>query len=51
MIIIKIISSELLDTIKGVSSVPVWTGIAIAALIVFLSGVIEGITNPRGCQG
>lgn len=28
----------------------VWGGIAIAAAIVFLSGVIEGFTNPGRCN-
>lgn len=36
-----------LEKINGGS---VWTGIAIAAIIVFLSGVLEGFTNPGGCN-
>lgn len=51
MINLKEIKEEKLDTIKGGMSVsPVWIGIGIAALVVFISGVIEGITNPGRCS-
>ena len=41
------IKDEKLDKIKGGMSIsPVWIGIGIAALVVFLSGVIEGLTKP-----
>ena len=45
------IKKEKLEQIKGGSVITVWTGIAISALIVFISGVIEGITNPKECNG
>lgn len=39
-----------LEKIKGGAAVTVWTGIAIAAIVIFISGVIEGITNPERCN-
>ena len=36
-----------LENIKGGFSV--WMGIGIEAVVVFLSGVLEGITNPSKC--
>lgn len=41
------IQSDELDKVVGGGSV--WIGVAVAAVIVFLSGVIEGITNPGRC--
>ena len=38
------------EKIKG-GALSVWAGIAISALIVFFSGVIQGITNPERCNG
>jgi hypothetical protein len=51
VIIIKRIQEEQLETIKGGNSplFTVWTGVAIAAIVVFISGVIDGITNPNRC--
>ena len=37
-----------LEQIKG--GVFGWTVIGISAIIVFLAGVFEGITNPNPCQ-
>lgn len=37
-----------LDNITGGFSV--WGGIAIAAIVIFISGVIEGFTNPGRCS-
>ena len=48
---IKEIDQEDLDKIKGGAVVSIWTGIVIAAIVVFISGVIEGITNPERCHG
>lgn len=45
------ISDEQLETINGGGSAAIWIGIGIAALTVFISGVIEGITNPKSCTG
>ncbi len=45
------IKKDALHEIKGGGAITIWTGIAISALIVFLSGVIEGITNPKECNG
>ena len=52
----KVISMKQLDvamqeSIQGGAMISVWTGIVIAALAVFLSGLIEGITNPERCNG
>ncbi len=41
-------NKELEQIVGGGCSV--WVGIAIAAVIVFLSGVIEGFTNPGRCS-
>ena len=43
MIIIKVIKEEQLENIKGGATISVWTGIAIAAIVVFISGIIEGL--------
>ncbi len=40
-----------LETIKGGTSTPIITGIIVAAIVTFISGIIEGISNPRGCSG
>ena len=45
----KDIDKKDLENITGGFSV--WVGIGIAALVVFLSGVLEGITNPDKCRG
>lgn len=44
------IKQEELDKIKGGTSITIWTGMAIAAIVIFLSGVIEGLTNPGECK-
>ena len=45
------ISDDNLDRIKGGTiSETIWTGIAIASLTIFISGIIKGITNPGGCS-
>lgn len=46
MIKITRIDNEKLEKIQGGATISVWAGIAIAAIIVFLSGVIEGLTKP-----
>ena len=50
MINITTLSTTQLEKIKGGATITVWTGIAIAAIVIFLSGVIEGITNPEKCN-
>jgi len=47
---IKRIKKEELDNIKGGAMISVWTGIVITSIVVFISGVIEGITNPERCK-
>ncbi len=48
----KKIESTELEKIKGGEAISaVWIGIAVAAVLVFISGVIEGITNPEKCNG
>lgn len=51
MVKLKKIEEEDLEKIKGGEAVSIWIGIAIAAIVVFISGVIEGITNPERCNG
>ena len=51
MIKIKAIEANKLDEIKGGATISVWTGIVISAIVIFLSGVIDGITNPERCKG
>lgn len=46
---IKKLDEQQLETIKGGSVPYVWIGIAVATLLIFLSGVIDGITNPKEC--
>lgn len=51
MVKISKISEENLEKIKGGATISVWTGIAIAAVVIFLSGVIDGlINNPGRCN-
>ena len=38
-----------LETIKGGTSFSVWTGIIVSTIVIFVSGLIEGITNPSKC--
>ena len=49
MIRIRTILNKDLETIKGGTSVSVWTGIIVSAIVIFVSGLIEGITNPSKC--
>lgn len=48
---IEIIKDPELEKIKGGATITVWTGVIITAIVIFLSGVIEGITNPKSCNG
>jgi len=50
VISIKILKNDELDNIKGGSATVIWVGLAITAVIVFASGLIEGITNPERCN-
>ncbi len=49
----KEIESCKLDKINGgmTTAAAVMIGVGITAFIVFLSGIIEGITNPERCNG
>ena len=47
--IVKEADNQLVE-IKGGTVPYVWIGIAVAAVIVFLSGIIDGISNPKGCE-
>ena len=47
----KTIEIDKLENIKGGATISVTTEIIIATIVIFLSGVIEGITNPKGCEG
>ena len=50
-VVIKIVKLEeaQLETIKGGAVPYIWIGIAVAALIIFLSGVVDGTANPKEC--
>lgn len=50
VISIKKISDEKLEKINGGGSSAIWIGLAIAAVTVFISGVIEGVSNPKSCN-
>lgn len=48
----KRIDEENLEKVKGGEGASaVLIGIAVAAALVFISGIIEGITNPERCNG
>mgnify|MGYP006916118035 CR=1 FL=1 len=40
------IEDEKLEKIKGGTTVSIWTGIVVTAIVVFISGVIEGLIKP-----
>ena len=50
--VIKIekISDEKLEKINGGGSSAIWIGLAIAAVTVFISGIIDGIAHPKSCD-
>ena len=50
LINIKKISVSELEKIKGGASISITTGLVVAAIVVFLTGIIEGITNPERCK-
>jgi len=50
VIAIRNLTVKELESIKGGEGFTIWMGLGIAALIIFLSGVIEGITNPEACK-
>jgi len=47
---IKKISDENLEKINGGGSAAIWIGLAITAITVFLSGIVDGVTNPKSCD-
>lgn len=51
MINITNIAKKDLEKIKGGATLTIGAGLIIAAAIVFVSGIIEGITNPERCHG
>lgn len=46
---IQSLKNEDLENIKGGTSITVWSGIVCASIIIFISGIIEGLTNPGKC--
>lgn len=50
MINIQALKDEELEKINGGSATAIWIGLAVTAVVVFISGVIEGITNPERCN-
>lgn len=49
VITIKNLSTGELEKVKG-GGITVLGGLGIAALVIFICGVIEGITNPKECS-
>ncbi len=47
---INSVSEEKLEKIEGGGAAAIWIGIAISAAVIFISGVIEGFTNPKACE-
>lgn len=48
----KVVENNELEKIKGGEVMTaVWIGLAVTAIVIFISGVIEGITNPERCNG
>ena len=43
------INNKTLEKINGGGSAAIWIGLGVTAIAVFLSGVIEGIANPKSC--
>lgn len=50
MIIIERISDERLEKISGGAVEWLGIGVAVAAILIFLSGILEGYTNPGRCD-
>ena len=46
----KLINDNELDSIKGGGVPPVLVIVVVSAIVVFLAGVIDGITNPEKCN-
>lgn len=44
------INNDKLEKIKGGALITVWGGLAISAIVIFVSGIIEGLTNPKRCN-
>ena len=49
MIVIVKVADQELEEVRGGAVPYIWIGIAVAALIIFLSGVVDGIANPKEC--
>ena len=49
MVNIKEISTENLNKVTGGAIISIWTGIAVATAIIFVSGIIDGIVHPKRC--
>lgn len=49
MIRIVKLEDKQLEEIQGGTVPYVWIGIAVAALLIFLSGFVDGIVNPKEC--
>ena len=48
----KVVENDKLEKVKGGEGIAaVWIGLAVTAIVIFISGVIEGITNPERCNG
>ena len=46
----KIMNSEELDKVSGGGVEWFGIGLAVAAILVFISGIFEGYTNPGSCS-
>ncbi len=45
----KTLTKEEMMQVKG--GISVWVGVGIAALAVFLAGLVDGIVHPNPCEG
>ena len=46
----RLINDNELDNIKGGGVSPVLVAVIVTAVVIFLAGVIDGITNPERCN-
>lgn len=51
MVKIERLDNNTLEKVKGGEVNPIWIGIAVAAVVIFISGIIDGLTNPEKCNG
>lgn len=50
MIKIEKLTDNEMNKLRGGEGMTLWIALGISALVVFISGVFEGITNPSHCN-